>query len=518
MAVASEASVLVSTEGLPEKDWLEYRRRGLGGSDAAAILGISPFATARDLYYDKLKIVPFDDSESNWVAKKMGHLLEDLVAEIFHVKTGYQIYQIKKMFYHPVHTFMLADIDYFVELPKGRTAILEIKTTNYNAKDHWWSEDGQEIVPLNYEAQGRHYMAVMNIDEVFYCCLYGNNEDEVIIRHIDRDHDYEEELIALEQDFWENHILIGTPPPYTEDGDLILDSVRRHFGPADPSAPELILEGNMVSLLPRYGIGGDDRAVVYMLLLLIHKLQCHLLFCEDEELGGVGARKFVKSKLRPRVNYIVELDRRGTGDAVFYHCDNPDFTEFVCSFGFDEKPRSFSDISVIAPYLKTAAVNISAGYFNEHRQHELIDTHAMCENVLKLMAMLRHDTCHFPYKERVHPQGAMFGAQSSLFAPVMEKATQKCACKLLMPLPEGTRLFMGQHQLSYAPKCRMDRSGNLYMYLECLEAAVETEGVFACDEEGQPPAFSTVCDGTRFLQVYTYEETVEKLEQAEDAG
>lgn len=160
MAVASESyapSVLVSTEGLPEKDWLEYRRRGIGGSDAAAILGISPFATARDLYYDKLKIVPFDDSESNWVAKKMGHLLEDLVAEIFHVKTGYRIYQIKKMFYHPVHTFMLADIDYFVELPGGRTAILEIKTTNYNAKDHWWSEDGQEIVPLNYEAQGRHY-------------------------------------------------------------------------------------------------------------------------------------------------------------------------------------------------------------------------------------------------------------------------------------------------------------------------------------------------------------------------
>ena len=255
MAVASESyapSVLVSTEGLPEKDWLEYRRRGIGGSDAATILGISPFTTARDLYYDKLKIVPFDDSESNWVAKKMGHLLEDLVAEIFHVKTGYRIYQIKKMFYHPVHTFMLADIDYFVELPGGRTAILEIKTTNYNAKDHWWSEDGQEIVPLNYEAQGRHYMAVMNIDEVFYCCLYGNNEDEVIIRHIDRDRDYEAELIALEQDFWENHILTGMPPPYTEDGDLILNSVRRHFGPADPSAPELILEGNMALLIPRY--------------------------------------------------------------------------------------------------------------------------------------------------------------------------------------------------------------------------------------------------------------------------
>lgn len=80
MAVASESyapSVLVSTEGLPEKDWLEYRRRGIGGSDAAAILGISPFATARDLYYDKLKIVPFDDSESNWVSPLL-HILQRL--------------------------------------------------------------------------------------------------------------------------------------------------------------------------------------------------------------------------------------------------------------------------------------------------------------------------------------------------------------------------------------------------------------------------------------------------------
>lgn len=93
----------------------------------------------------------------------------------------------------------------------------------------------------------------------------------------------------------------------------------------------------------------------------------------------MGARKFAKSKLRPEVNYIVELDRRGTNDAVFYNCDNPDFTEFVCSFGFEENYGSFSDISVVAPHLDTAAVNISAGYFNEHRLHEMIDTYAMCK-------------------------------------------------------------------------------------------------------------------------------------------
>ena len=246
-----EPLVLVDTADLPEEEWLEYRRRGIGGSDAAAILGVSPFATARDLYYDKLKVVSYEDGESNWVQKKVGHLLEDLVAEIFHVKTGFEIYQVKKMFYHPVYTYMLADIDYFIRLPNGKTAILEIKTTNYNAKDHWWC-DGQEIVPVNYEIQGRHYMCVMNMDEVYFCCLYGNNENEVIIRHIDRDPDYEAEMIALEGNFWNDHVLTQTPPPYTEDGELTLESVRRHFGPADENAPEIELSVPLASSLVRY--------------------------------------------------------------------------------------------------------------------------------------------------------------------------------------------------------------------------------------------------------------------------
>ena len=58
--------ILVGTEGLPREQWLEYRRKGIGGSDAAAVLGISPFRTGRDLYYDKLNIVTAVDAE-NWV-------------------------------------------------------------------------------------------------------------------------------------------------------------------------------------------------------------------------------------------------------------------------------------------------------------------------------------------------------------------------------------------------------------------------------------------------------------------
>ena len=75
--------VLVETADLPEEEWLAYRRRGIGGSDVAAIMGISPFRTARDLYFGKRGIAPFEDNEGNWVAMKMGHFLEDLVAKIY---------------------------------------------------------------------------------------------------------------------------------------------------------------------------------------------------------------------------------------------------------------------------------------------------------------------------------------------------------------------------------------------------------------------------------------------------
>ena len=92
----------------------------------------------------------------------------------------------------------------------------------------------------------------MNMDEVYFCCLYGNNENEVIIRHIDRDPDYEAEMIALEGNFWNDHVLTQTPPPYTEDGELTLESVRRHFGPADENAPEIELSVPLASSLVRY--------------------------------------------------------------------------------------------------------------------------------------------------------------------------------------------------------------------------------------------------------------------------
>lgn len=251
MTETYQPEILVDTTNLTRDEWLAYRRQGIGGSDAAAILGISPYRTARDLYYDKLGVVPANTDEDNCVQLEVGNLLEPLVARIFQKKTGLKIRQRKVMYRHPAYPWMLADLDYEVDLPDGSTAILECKTTNYNAKENWWY-NGREITPIYYVSQGRHYMCVRNVDRVYFCCLYGNTEDEAMIRHIDRDMDYENELIALEKTFWMENVLAKIPPPYTEDGDLIIESLRRWLGPSEKDIPPAQFALPQYQLIRRY--------------------------------------------------------------------------------------------------------------------------------------------------------------------------------------------------------------------------------------------------------------------------
>ena len=153
-------------------------------------------------------------------------------------------------------------------------------------------------------------------------------------------------------------------------------------------------EDGAVAMSPQ-GIGGDDRCGAWMILQILCTAKCHVLFCEDEEIGCVGAKKFTRGSLRPQVNYIVELDRRGSNDAVFYRCDNPEFEDFVTSIGFETAGGSCSDISYIAPYLETAAVNISCGYYCEHQRYEYIRLEEMELNAARVAQMVTQQTEHF---------------------------------------------------------------------------------------------------------------------------
>jgi len=119
-------NVVVDTTNLTEEEWLNYRRGGIGGSDVSIIFGVSHFRTGRELYYDKLNIKPYrDEEDSTWLQKKMGHVLEEIVAEVFRKQTGLKVYEVKKMFSHPKYPFMRADVDRFVETKDGKKGLLE---------------------------------------------------------------------------------------------------------------------------------------------------------------------------------------------------------------------------------------------------------------------------------------------------------------------------------------------------------------------------------------------------------
>lgn len=131
------------------------------------------------------------------------------------------------------------------------------------------------------------------------------------------------------------------------------------------------------------GIGGDDRCGVYMIFEVLKKHHCSVLFCEDEEIGGVGASKFIKSEDAKGLafNYMIEFDRRGSKDAVFYNCDNPEFEKFITQEFYKTSYGSFSDISTLAPHFGCAAVNLSCGYYSAHTTDEYVLLNEMMESV-----------------------------------------------------------------------------------------------------------------------------------------
>lgn len=121
-------------------------------------------------------------------------------------------------------------------------------------------------------------------------------------------------------------------------------------------------------LMSPQGIGGDDRCGCFALVKIyqLAKIKPWLLFCCDEEVGGIGANKFCLSHQKfqlpkeiDNLKFLIELDRKGKNDAVFYRCANPDFEAYITGKGFKTTQGSFSDISLIAPELNIAVVNLS---------------------------------------------------------------------------------------------------------------------------------------------------------------
>lgn len=142
------------------------------------------------------------------------------------------------------------------------------------------------------------------------------------------------------------------------------------------------------------GLGADDRAGVFMILKILQTgLRPTIIFTTDEEKGALGAEKMVKDSKEPfsELNYIIQLDRRGTCDCVFYDCANSEFIQYVEKFGFIENFGSFSDISEICPAWGIAGVNLSVGYEDEHTVSETFHVKPWFSTLAKVQKMLQEE-------------------------------------------------------------------------------------------------------------------------------
>lgn len=155
------------------------------------------------------------------------------------------------------------------------------------------------------------------------------------------------------------------------------------------------------------GIGGDDRCGVYAIIEILKKgLRPYILFCEDEETGGKGSKKFIRTSYLSELSemkFFIELDRANANDAVFYDCGNEEFQEFILEkTGYEKSYGSFSDISVLSPDTDIASVNLSCGYYKAHTKDEMVcldELWQTIEVVEKLLRLPMDEVKQYDFKE-----------------------------------------------------------------------------------------------------------------------
>ncbi len=194
----------VDISNFTHADWLKERRKAIGGSDVAAILGISKWKSPMDVYLEKISTAEPDETENE--ACHWGTLLEDVIRNEYSRRHGVGVEKPKAIFYDRERPYMAANLDGIVQCDKPY--IWEGKTANhFMAKE--WEDDN---VPIEYVVQEQHYLSIleeMKKSEIS-CLLGGQNYIE---RVLPRDSELIRTIRDKEEKFWQM-VIDRTPPEW----------------------------------------------------------------------------------------------------------------------------------------------------------------------------------------------------------------------------------------------------------------------------------------------------------------
>lgn len=194
--------------------WIQARRTGVGGSDVAAILGLSKWKTPLQVYLDKRGegVEQQDNDAMLW-----GRYLEPVVRQAYADQTGNEVRVLDEMVRHQVHDFMIANLDGFVLQEDGPRRVFEAKTARTG---EGWGEPGSDQIPQPYLLQVQHYMEVTGFCVADVAVLIGGSDFRIY--EVPADRELQEMLIEAEAEFWQR-VQRGDPPePVT-----VADAVAR---------------------------------------------------------------------------------------------------------------------------------------------------------------------------------------------------------------------------------------------------------------------------------------------------
>jgi len=231
------AQVLAKTSDMEKEEWLEHRKQGIGGSDAAAILGMNPWKSPMDVWLEKTGEFTRNDEEN----EKMywGTVLEDIVAREFMTRTGLKVRRRNAILKHKQYPFMIANVD---RLVVGQSAGLECKTAGQYSADNW-----AVGVPDYYIPQVQHYMAVTGHKVWYVAVLIGGQEFKYY--KVARDDSFIRELIQAETAFWKL-VEERTPPPI--DGTSASTELIKKLYPEAEKGKEIELPFEAFELIQQY--------------------------------------------------------------------------------------------------------------------------------------------------------------------------------------------------------------------------------------------------------------------------
>lgn len=203
---------LVDTTKITHEEWLRYRKMGITGTDVGSIVGMNPYKSALQVFLDKTtEDIECFDNES----MRQGRDLEQYVCERFSEKTGKKVRRVNAICVNDDYPFMLADFDRVIV---GERAGLECKTVSAYSADKW--KNG--AIPLHYQLQCQHYLAVSHYDSWYLGVLILGKE--FIVHKIERDEELISNLIKIEKRFWEEHVLkmvMPEPDGSMQSGELL---------------------------------------------------------------------------------------------------------------------------------------------------------------------------------------------------------------------------------------------------------------------------------------------------------